>query len=191
MELSVIQNMIYEIRGMRIMLDKDLAELYGVETKQLKRAVNRNIERFPEPFMFQVTEHELHDLRCQIGTSSQHGGNRYTPYAFTEEGVAMLSAILHSPTAIQVSINIMRAFVAMRNYILSTKTLNAEINELKAKMSLLEKNDEDNLEAINDLSEDIRKEIDSIYQAIGALSTKLSPAIKPRTKIGFKTSYGE
>ena len=111
-ELATIQSKIYEIRGQRVMLDRDLAELYGVTTGNLNKAVKRNIERFPERFMFQLTEQEF--LIFQNGTSSW-GGTRKRPYAFTEQGVSMLSAVLRSPTAIQVSIRIMDAFVAMRN----------------------------------------------------------------------------
>lgn len=98
--LSKIESLIYVIRGQRIMLDFDLASLYGVETKVLNRQVKRNIERFPEDFMFQLNNQELTNLRCQIGTSSSHhGGIRYHPFAFTENGVAMLSGVLNSPEA--------------------------------------------------------------------------------------------
>ena len=116
MDLQVIQSKIYNIRGYKVMLDFDLAELYQVETKFLKRAVKRNIERFPEDFMLTLTEKEFANLRCQIGTSSW-GGSRYKPFAFTQEGIAMLSGILRSEIAIQVNISIMRAFVAMRQMI--------------------------------------------------------------------------
>jgi phage regulator Rha-like protein len=116
-------NLIYEIRGLRVMLDSDLADLYEVETKQLKRAVKRNIERFPEPdFMFQLINQDVTRLRCQIGTSNKdRGGTRYMPYAFTEQGVAMLSSVLNSKKAIQMNIQIMRAFVQMRQTIFSPK----------------------------------------------------------------------
>src|SRR5215469_12105177 len=104
---------IYIIRGQRVMLDSDLAQLYQVETKALNRAVKRNADRFPEDFMFQLTGEEAKNLRCQIGASgSGYGGRRYLPYAFTEHGVAMLSTALHSPRAVQMSIFIVRAFVA-------------------------------------------------------------------------------
>ena len=110
------------------------------------------------------------------------------PFAFTEQGVAMLSSVLKSERAIQVNRSIIRAFVAMRNYIMSTKTISAELEAIKAKLELLERNDEDNLEAINDLSEDMRREIDTIYQAIAALSVKEPIQKEPqRQKIGFKT----
>jgi phage regulator Rha-like protein len=104
------------------MLDYDLAALYETETKNLKRQVNRNIERFPEDFMFQLTKEEFDNLRCQVGTSS-YGGTRYLPYAFTEQGVAMLSSVLSSQKAIEVNIAIMRAFVKMRKYAMNYKEL--------------------------------------------------------------------
>ena len=191
MEPNIIQNKIYEIRGIRVMLDFDLAELYQVETKVLKQAVRRNLDRFPEDFMFEITEQEYNSLiislRSQIVTSNKRGGIRYMPFAFTEHGVIMLASLLRSDIAIQTSIKITRAFIAMRNYIMSTQHLESELAALKAKLELLERNDEDNLEAINDLSEDMRHEIDNIYMAIAALSVK--PADTPEEpvkKIGFK-----
>ena len=173
------------------MLDFDLAELYQVETKVLKQTVRRNLERFPEDFMFEITEQEYNSLiissRSQIVTSNNKGGRRYMPFAFSEHGVIMLAGLLRSDIAIQTSIKITRAFVSMRNYIMSTQHLESELAALKAKLELLERNDEDNLEAINDLSEDVRHEIDNIYMAIAALSAK--PADTPEEpvkKIGFK-----
>lgn len=187
MELQPIQNKIYEIRGQRVMLDRDLAELYGVSTGALNQAVKRNIERFPSDFMFQLSAEEVENWKSQIViTNSITMGLRRRPYAFTEEGVAMLSAVLKSETAVKVSIAIMRAFVAMRNYIATTTTVTAELTEIRAKLALLERNDEDNMEAINDLSEDMRKEIDNIYQAIAALSIKPQQATPPRRPIGYK-----
>ena len=176
------------------MLDFDLAELYQVETKRLKESVRRNIERFEgDDFMFELTSEEYNSLiislRSQIATSNERGGRRHMPFAFTEQGVAMLSSVLKSERAIQVNRSIIRAFVAMRNYIMSTKTITSELEAIKAKLELLERNDEENLEAINDLSEDMRKEIDTIYQAIAALSVKEPTQKEPeRQKIGFKTS---
>lgn len=121
---KTIQHLIYTIRGKQVMLDSDLAELYGVETKVLNQAVKRNIERFPEAFRFQLTRKEMEDLRSQIVTSSpEHGGRRYVPYIFTEQGVAMLSSVLRSKTAVQVSIQIMEAFVEMRKFLVE----NAEV----------------------------------------------------------------
>lgn len=191
MELQPIQNKIYEIRGQRVMLDFDLAQIYQVETKALKQAVRRNIERFPSDFMFELTQSEYNELilnlRSQIVTSKDNrGGRRYMPFAFTEQGVAMLSSVLRSETAIQANIAIIRAFVAMRNYIATTTTVSAELAEIRAKLALLERNEEDNIEAINDLSEDMRKEIDNIYQAIAALSIKPQQATPPRNPIGYK-----
>ena len=191
MELNIIQNKIYQVRGVRVMLDFDLAELYQVETKVLKQTVRRNLDRFPEDFMFELTEQEhnslIISLRSQFVTSNNKGGRRYMPFAFTEHGVIMLASLLRSDTAIQTSIKITRAFVAMRNYLMSTQHLESELTALKAKLELLERNDEENLEAINDLSEDVRHEIDNIYMAIAALSVKpADESDKPVKKIGFK-----
>lgn len=185
-----IQSKIYEIRGQRVMLDFDLAELYQVETRALKQAVRRNIERFPEDFMFEITEPEYNYLKnsltSQIVISNERDGRRYMPFAFTEQGVAMLSSVLRSRTAIQANIAIMRAFVAMRNYITTTTTVTAELSEIRARLALLERADEDNAEAVNDLSEDMRKELDNIYEAIAALSVRIPEVKKPREPIGFK-----
>lgn len=171
MELQPIQSKIYEIRGQRVMLDRDLAELYQVTTSALNQAVKRNIERFPPDFMFQLTDAETENWKSQIViTNSITMGLRRNPYAFTEQGVSMLSAVLKSSVAIQVSIAIMRAFVAMRNYITTTTTVTAELAEIRAKLALLERVDADNAEAVSDLSEDMRKELDNIYNAIAALS---------------------
>ena len=177
------------------MLDFDLAELYQVETKRLKEAVRRNIERFEgDDFMFVLSEKEYDILRSQIATSSltsqnassNWGGRRYMPFAFTEMGVAMLSSVLRSETAIRVNRAIMRAFVAMRNYITTTTQITAELAEIRAKLALLERADADNAEAVSDLSEDRRQELDNIYQAIAALSIKVPQARKPSQPIGFK-----
>ena len=130
MELSIIHERIHEIRGKKVILDKDLAELYGVETRILKQAVRRNIQRFPEDFMFEVTEKELSNLRSQF-VISRWGGSRYQPYAFTEQGIAMLSSVLNSEKAIQVNIAIMRAFVLMRQYALNIQELALKIQELE------------------------------------------------------------
>ena len=132
-----IQNRIYTIRDMQVMLDSDLADLYGVETKYLNRAVKRNIERFPKSFRFQITEEEYLSLRFQSDTSSiQHGGRRYLPYLYTELGVAMLSAVLHSETAIKVSIHIMEVFVTMKKFLATNAAIfqrleNVELKQLK------------------------------------------------------------
>ena len=200
MELQIIQNKIYEIRGQKVMLDFDLAALYGVETGQLERSVRRNIERFEgEDFMFEVTREEL--SRCQIGILNEgRGGNiKYLPFAFTELGVAMLSSVLHSTTAIDINRNIMRAFVSIRQYVLASDTKNQEIDELRQRIQELESQGskafvminqigEETLEAINDLSEDTRKELDSIYLALSELADKEkteSLKSKHRRPIGF------
>ena len=185
MELQIIQNKIHEVRGLRVMLDKDLAELYGVETKALNRAVKRNIERFPERFMFQLTKEEA--LRCRFGTLNdmplERGKHmKYLPYAFTEQGVSMLSAVLRSPTAIQVSISIMDAFVAMRDCILSRTAESVE------RVLELEQATEEILGGVNDLSEDVRKDIETIYEAIGALSIELPKRNAARRPIGFRVT---
>lgn len=191
MELQIIQNKIHEVRGVRVMLDKDLAELYGVETKALNRAVKRNIERFPERFMFQLTKEEA--LRCRFGTLNdlplERGKHmKYLPYAFTEQGVSMLSAVLRSPTAIQVSISIMDAFVAMRNCILARTAESVEIARLRERVLALEQATEEILGGVNDLSEDMRKDIETIYEAIGALSVELPKRSAVRRPIGFRVT---
>lgn len=189
-ELQPIQSKIYEIRGQRVMLDFDLATLYQVETRTLKQAVRRNIERFPDDFMFRLTPAEANYLinmgRSQNVIPPDYNIGSSEMFAFTEEGVAMLSGVIRSKTAIQVNIAIMRAFVAMRNYITTTSAVTAELAEIRAKLALLERNDEDNAEAINDLSEDMRKELDNIYQAIAALSVKPQQVENPRNPIGYK-----
>ena len=183
-EPQPIQSKIYEIRGQRVMLDRDLAELYQVTTSALNQAVKRNSKRFPSDFMFQLTNQEFANLKSQFVTSSW-GGIRKMPYAFTEQGVAMLSGLLNSDIAINANIAIMRAFVAMRNYITTTTQITAELAEIRVKLALLERADADNDEAVSDLSEDMRQELDNIYQAIGALSVKLPQAKKPGNPIGF------
>ena len=195
--LEQIRSRIYEVRGVRVMLDFDLAELYQVETRVLKQAVRRNLERFPEDFLFRLTLDEsnllIYNEVSQIVIPPGYNTGGAEMFAFTEQGVAMLSSVLRSPRAIQVNISIMRAFVSMRNYIMSTRHIEAELAELRAKLELLERNDEDNLAAVNDLSEDMREEISNIYQAIAALSVKVhQPAAdQPRQKIGFKTGNNE
>jgi hypothetical protein len=127
-----IEQRILMIRRHKVILDRDLAELYQVETKQLKRAVRRNIERFPVDFMFELTPEEFENLRCHFGTSKR-GGTRYVPLAFTEEGVAMLSSVLRSKRAVQVNIEIMRAFVRLRRMLDGHKDLRRKLVELEKK----------------------------------------------------------
>ncbi len=161
-----IQQSIFVIRGMRVMLDVDLAFLYGVETKALNQAVKRNLSRFPPDFMFQLTKDEFEDLRSQFVTfNSLH--RRYLPYAFTEQGVAMLSSVLNSERAISVNILIMRAFVKLRNLLTTNETLARKISEIEGRLR-------DHDQAIAVLFEEIRQ--------------LLSPPEEPaKGRIGFKT----
>lgn len=130
----VLNTLIHEIRGQRVILDADLARLYEVETRILTRAVTRHLERFPADFMFQLTAEETEDLRSQIGISSRvHGGRRFLPYVFTEQGVAMLSSVLGSPRAVAVNIEIVRAFVRMRRVAAEHADLSARIDDLESR----------------------------------------------------------
>ena len=134
MDLEPIQNKIHEIRGFKVLLDVDLAYMYGVETAQLKRQVRRNIERFEgDDFMFELTQSEFKNLICQIGTSSW-GGTRFLPFAFTEMGISMLSSVLSSEIAIATNRKIMRAFVALRHYAAGLSELNQKIEKLSARL---------------------------------------------------------
>ena len=185
-DLMIVQNLIYEIRGQKVMLDFDLARLYQVETKVLNQAVRRNIKRFPEDFMFQLDNKEFANLKSQIVTSSW-GGRRTPPLAFTEEGIAMLSSVLHSDVAIAANISILRAFVKVREYLLMVSTVSAEVKELRAKVDLLATQREEDLGAVNDLSEDVRQDIDNLYLAIGELASRMEEKKQaPRRKIGFQ-----
>ncbi len=134
MELQVIKNKIHEIRGHKVILDYDLAELYMVENKRLKEAVRRNLSRFPEDFLFELTKDEYVSLRSQIATLKNGRGKfaKYLPFAFTEQGVAMLASVLHSETAIQVNIQIVRAFVFLRQYALNHEDLNDKLKLLES-----------------------------------------------------------
>ena len=133
-DVVIIQNKIVVLRNQQVMIDRDIAELYGVETRRLNEQVKRNIERFPEEFMFQINEKEFKFLRSQIATSKTEtrGGRQYLPYAFTEQGVAMLSAVLKSETAIAASIQIMKAFVAMRKFMLSNAQIFQRLDSLES-----------------------------------------------------------
>ena len=132
--LEIINQKIIYLRDQKVMLDYDLAALYDVNTKRLNEAVKRNIERFPEDFMFQINDEEFENLRSHFATSSEkHGGRRYLPYAFTEQGIAMLSGVLRSEKAVQVNIAIMRAFVQMREAMLSNKDMARKIDEMESK----------------------------------------------------------
>jgi hypothetical protein len=167
------------------MLDFDLAEMYSVETKRLKEQVRRNIERFPDDFMFQLSKIEWKELVAicdQLPNNIKH--SPITPFAFTEEGVAMLSGVLRSPVAIQVNISIMRAFVAIRKCLTAAKD-NNQLDEVMNRIKILEEVSEETLSAISDLSEDTRKEFDDIYMALSELSNKQKAADKPRRPIGY------
>lgn len=160
---------IYLIRDQKVMLDKDLAELYGVQTKVLKQAVKRNINRFPEDFMFQLTDNEEESLRSQIVTSKiGRGGSRYQHMAFTEHGVLMLSSVLNSERAINVNITIMRVFTRMREMLLTHKDLLIEMEEIRKKLS---SNDE---------------RIDLVFDYLTQFITRDETEFE-RPKIGFKT----
>jgi len=135
MNTELIRDKIIVVRGHRVLLDRDIAKLYGVETKVLKQAVRRNMQRFPGDFMFELSKEETLNLRSQFVTSS-HGGNRYSPFAFTEQGVAMLSSVLKSDKAIEVNIAIMRAFVILRQNLLNLDELKIKIVEMEREMNI-------------------------------------------------------
>ena len=152
-ELLIIQNKIYEIRGQKVMLDFDLAEMYDTETKYLKRSVKNNLRRFPSDFMFELTKEEWEDLRCRISTSKR-GGTRYMPYAFTEHGVAQLSSVLNSNIAIDVNIQIIRAFIAVRQLIANPPV--DRISELQVEVKELKQYLEEVFADYNDINDDTR-----------------------------------
>ncbi len=184
-ELQKIQNKIYEVRATKVMFDFDLAELYQVETRVLNQAVKRNIKRFPADFMFQLSSEEWEILKSQFVMSSW-GGMRRPPYAFTEQGLAMLSGVLKSDVAIAVNISIMRAFVALRKFIASATETTA-IAQLKNRLEALEEVNEETLRAINDLSEDTRKEFAEVYTALSEIISKQEEDQQQQRKpIGFQ-----
>lgn len=161
---EIVMNKIYVIRGQKVMLDSDLAELYQVETKQLKRQVKRNIERFPKDFMFELTEKEFENLRSQNGTTSW-GGTRYLPMVFTEHGVLMLSSVLSSSKAIQVNIQIMRIFTRIRQMLTDNTELRLAIEKLERKTENHDKNIELVFHYIDELTE--KKENPELRNKIG------------------------
>jgi phage regulator Rha-like protein len=173
MELAIIQQKIYEVRGYKVMLDFDLADLYEVETKIMNQAVKRNIDRFPEDFMFKLTPTEWQLLRSQFVTLEVGRGkfSKYLPYAFTEHGVTMLASILKSQKAVQMNIAIVRAFIALREYVLNYKELAGQINELREKTG------------------DHDAQLSQIYEAIEKLLNHKSAEEdwKDRQRIGFKS----
>ena len=165
------------------MLDFDLAELYGIETKVLKQAVKRNLKRFPSDFMFELTKEEFGNLRSQFVTSNKRGGTRYMPFAFTEQGVAMLSSILNSEVAIEINISIIRAFIAMR--LLISNTPISHVDELKNELKELKEYIEDVFTDQNDINEDTRIQLELINQTLAELQTK-DRGFKERKRIGYK-----
>ncbi len=160
-----ITSRIFLVRGLRVMLDSDLAELYGVTTSALNQAVRRNIDRFPSDFMFQITDSELSNLKSQFVTSSW-GGRRKLPLVFTEQGVSMLSGVLHSDRAIQVNIAIMRAFVQLREMLSTHKELAHKLEELERKVGIHDQ---------------------TIVQLIEAIRQLMEPPAEKRKQIGFTT----
>ena len=184
-----IQSLIYTIRGKQVMLDSDLATLYQVETRILNQAVKRNIDRFPEQFRFQLTAEEIENLKSQFVISSPavsngYGGRRTLPYAFTEQGIAMLSAVLHSKVAVQVSVNIMTAFVEMRHFIASNAMMFERISKVELRQLEYEKKTDEKLdkifEYISDHEESTQKVFfdGQIYDAFSLISSLIQKATK-------------
>lgn len=169
---EMIMSKIYIIRGQKVMLDRDLSQLYGVETKQLKRQVKRNMERFPEDFMLELSEQEFQEWRSQFGTSNEGDkmGLRYAPYAFTEQGVAQLSSVLNSPLAIKVNIQIIRIFTRMREMWLTHKDILLKLEELENKVA----------------GQD--REIQVIFEYLKQL---LNPPQPPHRRVGFNVKDEE
>ena len=184
-QLQVIQSKIYEIRGQKVMLDRDLAELYQVTTSNLNKAVKRNLKRFPPDFMFQLTEEEWEILRFQNGIIKKGRGEhtKYLPHAFTEQGLAMLSGLLNSDIAIQVNINIMRAFVAVRQMIALPPS--DKLAELQSEVAELKKYVEEILSDQNDINEETAMQLELINQSLAELQMKKTREEKPRNPIGF------
>ena len=182
--LQIIQSKIYEIRGQKVMLDFDLAELYGIETRVLKQAVRRNSARFEgEDFMFELTKEENSRSQIVIFNKGRGSNIKYAPFAFTELGVAMLSSVLNSPTAIEINRRIMRAFVAMRQLIHISPVDN--IGELKNELKELKEYIEDVFTDQNDINEDTRIQLELINQTLAELQTK-DRGFKERKRIGYK-----
>ena len=173
MEIQVIQKKIFEIRGHKVMLDFDLAALYEVETKRLNESVKRNILRFPDDFMFQLTRQEYNSLRSQIATLEKGRGqySKFNPYAFTEHGVTMLASVLNSDNAIRMNIDIVRAFISLRKFASQYADIIVQLNDLKDRVG--------NHDA----------HLDKIYEALDKLLTKQDEEIdwEERQRIGFKT----
>ena len=187
-----IQDIIYDIRGVKVMLDYDLASMYEVDVSQLKRQVRRNIDRFPEDFMFELTAEEVSALRCQNGILKTRRGqhSKYLPFAFTEEGVAMLSGVLRSKVAVQVNINIMRAFVAVRQAIAALQSSELRYEQLSHKVDQLNAHVEEILHDQNNINQlqsqfnnEIALQIEVINDALDQLRERKE---EPDNPIGFK-----
>ncbi len=188
-QLQVIRKRIYEIRGQKVMLDRDLAEMYGVETRSLNQAVKRNADRFPEDFMFRLTDEETKNWKSQVVISNTiKMGVRHNPYAFTELGVAMLSSVLNSKTAIQINMGIMRAFVAVRQ-IVGTAPVEDRITVLEREVREIKVYMEDVFADYNDINEDTRVQLELINRTLAELQTEKKPG-KPRNPVGFIKSEG-
>lgn len=173
MEPLVIENKIYEIRGVKVMLDFDLAALYEIETKYLKRAVRANIKRFPGDFMFELAKEELEFLRCNFSTSNR-GGTRYMPFAFTEHGVTMLASVLNSDKAVEMNIAIVRAFIALRQYAVKYKDLAEQIRRVMERQDGMDGQLNQIYEALENLLDD-------------SMDRKIQKQMwKERERIGFK-----
>ena len=189
-----IQDIIYDIRGVKVMLDYDLASMYELDVSQLKRQVRRNIERFPEDFMFELTAEEVSALRCQNGILKTGRGqhSKYPPFAFTEEGVAMLSGVLRSKVAVQVNINIMRAFIAVRQAVAALQSSELRYEQLSHKIDQLNAHVEEILHDQNDINQlqsqfnsEVTLQIEVINDALDQLREKKA---KPDNPIGFKVN---
>ncbi len=190
LEPQQVQQMIHVIRGERVILDYDIAKLYGVETKNLKRQVKRNITRFPADFMMELTRDEYNALRCQNGTIENGRGahSKYLPFAFTENGVAMLSSVLTSETAAQVNIQIMRAFTMMRKTLSALIQTERKQEQLEMKVERLSNYIEDILRDQNDANELVGAQMEAINESLAELAAKvedLTAKTTKRNKIGF------
>lgn len=184
-KLLHIQERIYDIRGQKVMIDRDLSELYGVETRALNQAVKRNIERFPSDFMFQLSREEFEKWRSQIVMSiSIKMGLRRAPYAFTELGVAMLSSVLNSKTAIQINIAIMRAFVTVRQAVSQISDTDNRLNRLEQNFSELKSDLEEIFSDYNDINEDTRLQLEMINETLAELQTQKRLNVD-RPRVGF------
>ncbi len=172
--LEPIKRKIYEIRGRRVMLDSDLAGMYQVETKNLKRAVRANIERFPDDFMFELTKEEYDSLRCKNFTLKSGRGqhSKYLPFAFTREGIAMLSGLLRSEIAVQANINIMRAFFQMQEALLIVSNTQLQLEQIRAEIKQLRTDMNDTLADQNDINELTRAQLEAISDALMELQNQ-------------------